>query len=100
MILFCVIFYFAYFPGKASGEHGSRRAKKKVWSKVEVAAVMRHFKDLICKGKLASKKECSHCKQVEGPALAARTVQNIRDFVRNRELAAMRQAIKPTDSDL
>ena len=37
------MFYFllAYFPGKDSGkEHGSRRAKKKVWSKVEVAAVM------------------------------------------------------------
>ena len=89
MILFCVIFYFAYFPGKASGEeHGSRRAKKKVWSKVEVAAVMRHFKDPIRKGKLASKNECSHCKQVEGPALAQRTVRNI---------AARRQAPKPTD---
>ena len=43
--------------------------------------------------KLTSKNNCSHCKQVEGPALAQRTVQNIKDFVRNRELAAMRQAI-------
>ncbi|KAK0151334.1 Histone-lysine N-methyltransferase set-1 [Merluccius polli] len=88
------------YIGKDSGkEHGSRRAKKKAWSKVEVAAVMRHFKDLIRKGKPASKNECSHCKQVEDPALTHRTVQNIRDFVRNRGIAAKRQAPKPTDND-
>ena len=96
------MFYFllAYFPGKDSGkEHGSRRAKKKVWSKVEVAAVMRHFKDPIRKGIPASINECRHCKQAEGPALTHRTLQNIRDFVRNRGIAAKRQAPKPTDTD-
>ena len=31
---------------------GPEELKKKVWSKVEVAAVMRHFKDPIHKGKL------------------------------------------------
>lgn len=99
----CVIFifYFAYFPGKNAGEdHGSRRVTKKVWSKAEVAAVMRHFRDHICKGKLATKNECSHCKLVEGPVLTQRTVQNIRDFVRNRGIAAKRQSHKPTGNDL
>ncbi|XP_056448662.1 uncharacterized protein LOC130384480 isoform X1 [Gadus chalcogrammus] len=88
------------YIGKDSGkEHGSRRAKKKVWSKVEVAAVMRHFKDPIRKGIPASINECRHCKQAEGPALTHRTLQNIRDFVRNRGIAAKRQAPKPTDTD-
>ncbi|XP_044059312.1 uncharacterized protein LOC122879369 [Siniperca chuatsi] len=42
--------------GKDAGqEHGSRRVPKKVWSKAEVAAVMRHFRAHICKGKLATK---------------------------------------------
>ncbi|XP_059184663.1 uncharacterized protein LOC131967738 isoform X2 [Centropristis striata] len=78
----------------AGQDHESRRVPKKVWSKPEVAAVMRHFRGHICKGKLATKNECSHCKLVEGPALAQRTVQNIRDFVRNRGIAAKRQSQK------
>ncbi|XP_031170341.1 uncharacterized protein LOC116060748 [Sander lucioperca] len=76
----------------ADKEHGSRRVAKKVWSKAEVAAVMRHFKDHISRGKLATKTECSHCKLVEDPVLAQRTVQNIRDFVRNRGITAKRQS--------
>ncbi|XP_063343175.1 uncharacterized protein LOC134636870 [Pelmatolapia mariae] len=75
----------------AAQSHNSRRAPKNMWSKAEVAAVMRHFKDHINKGKLATKNECSHCKLVEDPMLAGRTVQNIRDFVRNRGLTAKRQ---------
>ncbi|KAL3999238.1 PRA1 family protein 2 [Sarotherodon galilaeus] len=75
----------------AAESHNSRRAPKNMWSKAEVAAVMRHFKDHINKGKLATKNECSHCKLVEDPVLAGRTVQNIRDFVRNRGLTAKRQ---------
>ncbi|XP_028428579.1 uncharacterized protein LOC114552135, partial [Perca flavescens] len=86
----------------ADKEHGSRRVAKKVWSKAEVAAVMRHFKDHISRGKLATKTECSHCKLVEDPVLAQRTVQNIRDFVRNRGITAKRQSqkkrFKNTDS--
>ena len=86
---------FAYLPGNyADKEHGSRRVAKKVWSKAEVAAVMRHFKDHISRGKLATKTECSHCKLVEDPVLAQRTVQNIRDFVRNRGITAKRQSQK------
>ncbi|XP_028254294.1 uncharacterized protein LOC114429882, partial [Parambassis ranga] len=64
-----------------------RRAPKKPWSKAEVNAVMRHFKDHISKGQLATKTECTHCKMAEGSVLAQRTVQNIRDFVRNRGLS-------------
>ncbi|XP_054863090.1 uncharacterized protein LOC118469983 [Amphiprion ocellaris] len=81
--------------GKDAGqERDSRRVSKRMWSKAEVAAVMRHFRDHISKGKLATKNECSHCKLVEDPVLAQRTVQNIRDFVRNRGTAAKRQAQK------
>lgn len=94
----CNVFFFFYFvclPGQDAGQdHESRRVPKKVWSKAEVAAVMRHFRGHVCKGKLATKNECSHCKEVEGPALAQRTVQNIRDFVRNRGIAAKRQSQK------
>ncbi|XP_029984762.1 uncharacterized protein LOC115415361 isoform X2 [Sphaeramia orbicularis] len=69
--------------GQDACEDQHRRVPKKVWLKAEVAAVLRHFRDHIQKGKLATKNECSKCKLVEGPVLAQRTVQNIRDFVRN-----------------
>ncbi|XP_047189259.1 uncharacterized protein LOC118313196 isoform X2 [Scophthalmus maximus] len=76
-------------------EAGARRlCPKRVWIKAEVAAVMRYFSKQIKEGKLATKAECSHCKEVEGPVLAERTVQNIRDFVRNRGRAAKRQQQK------
>ncbi|XP_053301945.1 uncharacterized protein LOC128460698 isoform X3 [Pleuronectes platessa] len=78
--------------GKTHQEHHSRKVKKKIWSKAEEAAVMRHFKAYILKGRLATKHECSHCKMVEGSVLAQRTVQNIRDFVRNRGTTAKRKA--------
>ncbi|XP_029949996.1 uncharacterized protein LOC115390320 isoform X2 [Salarias fasciatus] len=78
----------------AAQQRDSRRITKRTWSKAEVAAVMRHFRDHISKGKLATKNECSHCKLVEDPVLAQRTVQNIRDFVRNRGTAAKRQPQK------
>ena len=75
----CDIFSFtlsSYLLGQDAGqEHESRRVPKKVWSKAEVAAVMQHFRCHICKGKLATKNKCSHCKLVEGPALAQRTVK-------------------------
>ncbi|XP_043978900.1 uncharacterized protein LOC122834482 isoform X2 [Gambusia affinis] len=71
-----------------------RRQPKKPWSSAEISAVMRHFKAHIGKGKLATKNECNHCKLVEGPVLAQRTAQNIRDFVRNRGITAKRQAQK------
>lgn len=96
LIVFCVIFFhFVYLPGQDTGQqHESRRLPKKPWSKAEVAAVMRYFREHISKGKLATKNQCSHCKLVEDPVLEQRTVQNIRDFVRNRGIAAKRQSQK------
>lgn len=100
MILFLIL----CLPGKKADqnkpeEKGDRNKKstrviKKPWSKAEVTAVMRHFRDYISKGQLATKNECNHCKLVEGSVLAQRTVQNIRDFVRNRGITAMRQQSK------
>ncbi|XP_053707447.1 uncharacterized protein LOC128750869 [Synchiropus splendidus] len=77
-----------------SAQTRSRRVKKKPWSKTEVAAVMRHFRKHIEAGKLAGKDECSQCKLAEAPLLDHRSVQNIRDFVRNRGVTAKRQAKK------
>lgn len=62
----------------------ARRAQKRQWSPKEVAAVMRHFGGHIAKGKLATMIECKQCKTAEDPTLVGRSVQNIRDFVRNR----------------
>ncbi|XP_067460385.1 uncharacterized protein [Thunnus thynnus] len=64
-----------------------RRKRKQQWSPSEVAAALRHFKTLINNGKLATVIECQQCKTAEHPALANRTVQNIRDFVRNHGIS-------------
>lgn len=45
---------------------------------------MKYFGEHIKKGKLATIIECQQCKTAEDPALAGRSIQNIRDFVRNR----------------
>lgn len=82
------------FLQDACPDNEVRRAPKKPWSKAEVNAVMRHFKDHISKGQLVTKTECTHCKMAEGSVLAQRTVQNIRDFVRNRGVTAKRQSQK------
>ncbi|XP_073719998.1 uncharacterized protein [Misgurnus anguillicaudatus] len=70
----------------SSTEAKSRRIVKRPWTANEVNAVMKHFKVHISKGHLATKAECEQCKAAEDPVLAERTVQNIRDFVRNRGL--------------
>lgn len=67
-------------------ETKSRKTVKRPWSPNEVNAVMKHFKVHISKGHLATKTECEQCKTAEDPVLRERTVQNIRDFVRNRGL--------------
>lgn len=64
------------------------------WSPKEVAAIMRHFKHHILKGKLATMIECQQCKKAEHPVLASRSVQNIRDFVRNRGVTLKKQSTK------
>lgn len=66
---------------------------KRPWRKNEVTAVMKHFKTHITKGHLATKTECEQCKRAEHAALRDRTVQNIRDFVRNRGLMIKRKRV-------
>jgi len=61
-------------------ESVEHRGKKRMWTKAEVAAVMRHFKVHIAKGKLATKSECLQCKSAEEHVLQSRSVQNIRDY--------------------
>ncbi|KAJ4935967.1 hypothetical protein JOQ06_017492 [Pogonophryne albipinna] len=79
-------------PYEGRDHEKARITIKKPWAKDEVAAVMRHFKLYIAKGHLATKSECQHCKLVEGKVLDERTVQNVRDFVRNRGIARKRQS--------
>lgn len=69
-----------------------KKPQKVCWSNAEVAAVMKHFKAHITKGKLATPTECQQCKTAEDPVLAKRSVQKIRDFVRNRGISLKRKA--------
>ncbi|KAG1934665.1 hypothetical protein F2P79_019878 [Pimephales promelas] len=62
-----------------------RKIVRRHWSPNEVNAVMKHFKNHISKGHLATSAECARCKTAESTVLRERTIQNIRDFVRNRE---------------
>lgn len=64
---------------------------KRPWSKTEISAVMKHFKTHITNGDLATKVECEQCKIAEHPALIDRSLQNIRDFVRNRGLTVKKK---------
>ncbi|XP_030294982.1 uncharacterized protein LOC115594830 isoform X4 [Sparus aurata] len=75
----------------SSKEIKSRRCVKRPWSKTEISAVMKHFKTHITNGDLATKVECEQCKIAEHPALKDRSLQNIRDFVRNRGLTVKKK---------
>lgn len=88
----CVLCFSPNTGQDGGPENETRRAPKTAWSKAEVNPVMPYFNDHISKGKLAAKTECIHCKMAEGSVLAQRTVQNIRDFVRNRGVTAKRQS--------
>nr|XP_057918564.1 uncharacterized protein LOC131109977 [Doryrhamphus excisus]XP_057918565.1 uncharacterized protein LOC131109977 [Doryrhamphus excisus]XP_057918566.1 uncharacterized protein LOC131109977 [Doryrhamphus excisus]XP_057920422.1 uncharacterized protein LOC131115987 isoform X1 [Doryrhamphus excisus]XP_057920423.1 uncharacterized protein LOC131115987 isoform X1 [Doryrhamphus excisus] len=76
---------------KNAGVDDPRRKIKHPWSPAEVAAVMRHFKDHINNGKLVTMIQCQQCKTAEHHVLADRTLQNIRDFVRNRGITLKRK---------
>ncbi|XP_051551576.1 uncharacterized protein LOC127439363 [Myxocyprinus asiaticus] len=71
----------------------ARRKQKQVWSQTEIAAVIRHFQNHIARGKLTSQIECQQCKNAEHPALASRSVQNIRDILRNRGLTLKKEIV-------
>lgn len=74
-------------------EVNQRRRVKRPWSKNEVNAVMKHFKEHISKGHFATKMECEQCKLAEDPVLSERSIQNIRDFVRNRGLMFRKKSL-------
>ncbi|XP_055082072.1 uncharacterized protein LOC129456738 isoform X1 [Periophthalmus magnuspinnatus] len=71
----------------------ARRVQKRQWSPKEVAAIMKHFEEHIRKGKLATMIECEQCKTAEHPTLTDRSLQNIRDFVRNRGITLKRKGL-------
>lgn len=81
-----------------AGKQKPNRAARRPWSNAELSAVMRHFKAHISKGHLASLRECELCKKCE-PVLQNRTLQNIRDFVRNRGLTLKRKLTVTLESD-
>ncbi|XP_073667579.1 uncharacterized protein [Paramisgurnus dabryanus] len=81
----------AVVPVNPAEKKNARRKQKQQWSPTEITAVMRHFKKHITQGKLATKIDCQQCKNAEHPALANRSLQNIRDFVRNRGLTEKRK---------
>ncbi|TSM77406.1 Histone-lysine N-methyltransferase pr-set7 [Bagarius yarrelli] len=56
---------------------------KKKWTEEEQNAIMKHFKRHIYYGKLATIQESRRCQMLEQPVLDGRTIQKIRDFVRN-----------------
>ncbi|XP_071059082.1 uncharacterized protein [Pseudochaenichthys georgianus] len=74
-------------------ERNPRRMQKQKWSPKEVAAVFRHFNAHIAKGKLATMIECRQCQAAEHPILAGRSLQNIRDFVRNQGTTRKKKAL-------
>ncbi|XP_017332097.1 uncharacterized protein LOC108270188 isoform X5 [Ictalurus punctatus] len=65
--------------------------KKVLWTREEKIAIMKHFKKHIYYGRLATIKECRRCQMMEQPVLNGRTIQKIRDFVRNAGISFMRK---------
>ena len=63
-----------------------RPCVKRPWSEMETKAVMKHMKPYILNGLLVTSAQCALCKDEEHPVLEGRTIQNIRDFVRNNGL--------------
>ncbi|KAI7806122.1 hypothetical protein IRJ41_000533 [Triplophysa rosa] len=64
---------------------------KRPWAPSEIKSAMKFFGEHIKKGKLATLPECEACKKAEHPVLDSRTIQNIRDYVRNKGIAHKRQ---------
>ncbi|KAK7132910.1 hypothetical protein R3I93_019232 [Phoxinus phoxinus] len=70
----------------------SRRCVKRPWSEEEIQAVMKHMRPFIENGVTVTSEQCLKCKAKEQPILETRSIQNIRDFVRNRGLAFKRHS--------
>ncbi|XP_073714013.1 uncharacterized protein [Misgurnus anguillicaudatus] len=74
------------------GSRVSRRCVKRPWSEEEIHAVMKHMRPFIENGVTVNNEQCLKCKEKEQPILETRSIQNIRDFVRNRGLAFKRHS--------
>ncbi|KAK2907321.1 hypothetical protein Q8A67_006306 [Cirrhinus molitorella] len=74
----------------------SRRCVKRPWSEKEVQAVMKHMRPFIENGVTVTSEQCLKCKEKEQPILETRSIQNIRDFVRNRALAPLEPGVPTT----
>lgn len=61
------------------------------WSRDEKIAIMKHFKKHIYNGRLATVKESRLCQMQEQPVLNGRSIQKIRDFVRNAGISLKRK---------
>ncbi|XP_067272563.1 uncharacterized protein [Pseudorasbora parva] len=70
----------------------SRRCVKRPWSEEETKAVMKHMRPFIENGVTVTSEQCLKCKEKEQPILETRSIQNIRDFVRNRGVAFKRHS--------
>ena len=78
-----------FVPVFNTGKHipsERRRCVKRPWSETKAKAVMKHMKPYILNGLLVMSAQCALCKEKEHSALEGRTIQNIRDFVRNNGL--------------
>ncbi|XP_062407337.1 uncharacterized protein LOC134098323 isoform X1 [Sardina pilchardus] len=70
----------------------SRRCVKRPWSEEEIQAVMKHMRPFIENGVTVTSEQCLKCKEKEHPVLETRSIQNLRDFVRNRGLTFKRRS--------
>lgn len=61
------------------------------WTRKEKIAIMKHFKKHLYYGRLASVPEARRCQMLEQPVLNGRTIQNIKDFVRNAGISLRRK---------
>lgn len=83
---FLVSFLKAVIPVSLKKTANPRLRKSVPWTREEKIAVMKHFKKHIFSGRLASVLESRRCQLLE-PVLNGRSIQKIRDFVRNAGLS-------------
>ncbi|KAK3537720.1 hypothetical protein QTP70_017893 [Hemibagrus guttatus] len=73
-------------------EQQLKTVKKRIqWTREERIAIMKHFKKQIYHGRLATVMEARRCRMLEQPVLDGRTIQKIRDFVRNSGISFKRK---------
>ncbi|XP_023146045.2 uncharacterized protein LOC111581896 [Amphiprion ocellaris] len=84
-------------PSKSvgSGQQGNKDAyykPKQKWEEAEVQAVERHLMSFIRRHKVPQKDDCIQCLEAEPKALKTRSWKGVKDYVRNRITALLRQS--------